>query len=120
MKKRQLLIILGAIVVVAVGYFGYNYTQDYLLAQGYAQSDELAAEVDPELITANTGFALNLFDELCADSPESNVFISPLSISTALTMAYSGSDGTTEEAMRTTLGYSDLTTEEIETGYENL
>jgi len=120
MKKRQLLIILGAIVVVAAGYFGYNYTQDYLLAQGYAQSDELAAEVDPELITANTGFALNLFDELCADSPESNVFISPLSISTALTMAYSGSDGTTEEAMRTTLGYSDLTTEEIETGYENL
>jgi len=120
MKKRQLLIILGAIVVVAAGYFGYNYTQDYLLAQGYAQSDELAAEVDPELITANTGFALNLFDELCTDSPESNVFISPLSISTALTMAYSGSDGTTEEAMRTTLGYSDLTTEEIETGYENL
>lgn len=80
----------------------------------------MAEEVDPELVGANTGFALSLFDELCADSPDSNVFISPLSISTALTMAYSGSDGTTEEAMRTTLGYNDLTKEEIETGYENL
>jgi serpin B len=120
MDKKQLLIILAVVVVVAVGYFGYNYTQDYLLARGYAQSDTLAAEVDPELVKANTGFALDLFDELCADSPDSNVFISPLSISTALTMAYSGSDGTTEEAMRNTLGYRDLTTEEIEEGYENL
>ena len=99
---------------------GYDYTQDYLVARGYAQSDTLAAEVDPELVTANTGFALDLFDELCADSPDSNVFISPLSISTALTMVYSGSDGTTEEAMRTTLGYGTLTREEIETGYEDL
>lgn len=120
MEKRQLLIILGAIIVVAAGYFGYNYTQDYIVARGYAQSDTLAEEVDPELVTANTEFALNLFDELCANSPDSNVFISPLSISTALTMAYSGSDGTTEEAMRTTLGYNDLTKVEIETGYENL
>ena len=119
MEKRKLIIILGAIIVVAVGYFGYNYTQDYILARGYAQSDTLAAEVDPELVAANTGFALDLFDELSADS-DSNVFISPLSISTALTMAYSGSDGTTEEAMRTTLGYDELTTEEIEEGYMNL
>ncbi len=119
MRKKQLLLILGVIIVVTAGYFGYNYTQDYIVARGYAQSDTLAAEVAPELVAANTGFALDLFDELSADS-DSNVFISPLSISTALTMAYSGSDGTTEEAMRNTLGYDELTTEEIEEGYMNL
>ena len=117
MKKRLIILL---ILVIALGYFGINYTQDYLVARGYEQSDELAAEVNPEIVTANTRFALNLFDELCSDSPDSNIFISPLSISTALTMTYSGSDGTTEEAMRTTLGYGDLGTDEIETGYENL
>ena len=120
MKKRQLLIILGTIVVIAAGYFGYNYTQDYLLARGYAQSDEIAAEVNPLIVDANTRFALDLFEVLCDESHDSNVFISPFSISTALTMAYSGSDGTTEEAMRTTLGYGDLSTEVIEAGYESL
>ena len=120
MKKRQLFVILGIIIVVAVGYFGYNYTQDYLIARGYAQSDALAATVNPEIEVANTKFALELFKILCVDSPDSNVFISPLSISTALTMTYSGSDGATEQAMRTSLGYGDMTTSEIETGYENL
>ena len=120
MKKRQLLLILGTIVVIAAGYFGYNYTQDYMLARGYAQSDSIAAEIDPLIVDANTRFALDLFEVLCDESPDSNVFISPFSISTALTMAYSGSDGTTEEAMRTTLGYGDLDTEEIEAGYEGL
>jgi len=120
MKKRQLLIILGTIIIITAGYFGYNYTQDYLVVRGYTQSDELAADVNPEMIASNTRFALELFDILCDDSIDSNVFISPLSISTALTMAYSGSDGTTEEAMRNTLGYGSLTTEEIEEGYEDL
>ena len=120
MKKRQLLIILGTIVVIAAGYFGYNYSQDYILTRGYAQSDSLAAEVNPLIVDANTRFALDLFEVLCNESPESNVFISPLSISTALTMAYSGSDGSTEEAMRTILGYGDLSTEVIEAGYEGL
>ena len=120
MKKRQVLIILGTLVVIAVGYFGYNYTQDFLLARAYAQSDEIAAEVNPLIVDANTGFALDLFEVLSDDAPDSNVFISPFSISTALTMAYSGSDGSTEEAMRTTLGYGDLSTVEIEAGYESL
>ena len=120
MKKRQLLIILGTIVVLATGYFGYNYTRDYLVARGYAQSDNLAAEVNPEIVTANTRFALDIFDVLCNESTDSNVFISPLSISTALTMTYSGSDGTTEETMKAILGYGDQTTEEIEEAYESL
>ena len=116
MKKRLIILL---ILVIALGYFGFNYAQDYLVARGYTQSDELAAEVNPEIVAANTEFALKLFDELCLNS-SSNVFISPLSISTALTMAYSGSGGTTEEAMRATLGYGDMSTGEIEAGYKSL
>ena len=116
MKKRLIILVL----VIIIGYFGFNYAQDYLIARGYAQSDEIAAEVNPEIVEANTRFALEIFDVLCDESPDSNVFISPLSISTALTMAYSGSDGTTEEAMRNTLGYGDLSTDEIEAVYEGL
>ena len=117
MKKR---LIVFLVLILIVGYFGFNYVQDYLVMRGYAQSDEIAAEVNPLIVDANTRFGLDLFDVLCSESPEANIFISPLSISTALTMAYSGSDGTTEEAMRTTLGYMDLSTEEIEAGYYGL
>jgi serine protease inhibitor len=117
MRKRFIVLLF---LVITLGYLGVNYAQDYFVKQGYAQSDRIAGTVNPETVDANTRFAFNIFNELCTESPGSNVFISPLSISTALTMAYSGSDGTTEEAMRQTLGYGDLSTTEIEDGYEKL
>ncbi len=48
------------------------------------------------------------------------MFISPLSISMALTMAYNGAGSTTKEAMRQTLGFELPTDEEINQSYKSL
>ncbi len=72
--------------------------------QRYLESDEFADDVDPALPTANTAFAVNLFRKIHeAEAAGSNLFISPLSVSTALAMVYQGATGPTQEAMAATL-----------------
>lgn len=56
-----------------------------------------------ELISGNTAFGFKLFKELIHQDRESNVFISPLSVSTALAMTYNGAAGRTQKAMAETL-----------------
>ena len=56
------------------------------------------------LSDANNRLGLSLMKNLNDDNKE-NVFFSPLSLSTALAMLYSGAKGTTAEEMRGVLGY---------------
>uniref|UniRef100_A0A452Q951 Serpin family B member 1 n=1 Tax=Ursus americanus TaxID=9643 RepID=A0A452Q951_URSAM len=48
-----------------------------------------------QLSTANTHFAVDLFRSLNKDNPTGNIFISPLSISSALAMIFLGTRGNT-------------------------
>ncbi len=75
---------------------------------------------ETELIEADNSFGLKLFKEINAEETESNVFISPLSISMALGMTYNGAAGSTEEAMRTTLEFGNLSRGEINESYKSL
>jgi serine protease inhibitor len=52
----------------------------------YAESDQKASKIDKNLIARNTRFALNILKELQKEDEKKNIFISPLSISTALAM----------------------------------
>jgi len=61
-----------------------------------------------ELIWANSGFAFNLFKQLIADQPETNIFISPYSASTVLQMVCSGAAGATSTEMQQMLGTIDM------------
>jgi serine protease inhibitor len=73
-----------------------------------------------QLIEADNSFGLKLFKNINAETPDSNVFISPLSISMALGMTYNGAAESTEEAMRTTLEFGNLSMTEINESYESL
>jgi len=73
-----------------------------------------------KLVESDNSFGLKLFKEINAKERGSNVFISPLSISMALGMTYNGSAGSTEEAMRTTLEFGDLSMDEINESYKSL
>jgi serpin B len=72
------------------------------------------------LIESDNKFGIKLFKEIVKETGDSNVFISPLSVSMALGMTYNGADGSTKEAMEKTLELSGLTMEEVNESYKNL
>lgn len=77
------------------------------------ESDKIAENVDTGLVDLNTDFALRIFKELSNEDKGINVFISPLSISTALAMAYNGAKNQTFEEITATLGFENYNTEDL-------
>ena len=75
---------------------------------------------EQEIVSADNVFGLKLFKALHTAKPESNLFISPLSISMALGMTLNGANGDTYEAMKTTLELNGLSETEINESYKNL
>uniref|UniRef100_A0A3B4CI28 Serpin domain-containing protein n=1 Tax=Pygocentrus nattereri TaxID=42514 RepID=A0A3B4CI28_PYGNA len=70
----------------------------------------------------NADFAFSLYKKLAAH-PEyqgKNIFFSPLSISMALSMLALGAKGETHSQIFSTLGYSALTPDQVNEGYEHL
>jgi serine protease inhibitor len=71
------------------------------------------------LIKADNTFGIKLFKNLNdLSAADSNIIISPLSISMALGMTYNGANGETKTAMKNTLELQGLTVEEINQGYK--
>lgn len=77
-------------------------------------------KIDSSIVKGNTEFAFNIFKELNKEDKEKNIFISPLSISTALSMTYQGAKGSTKEGMEEALGYKGIDIEVLNEGYKNL
>ncbi len=83
---------------------------------------------DPEPIQLKVGmekrvqqdneFALDLFKQVIANSDEKNIFISPLSVSIALGMAWNGAEGDTKAEMAAALKMAELTNEQINEYYQ--
>jgi serpin B len=77
-------------------------------------------EISEDVTDSNSEFAVDIFKELNNKDLENNVFISPFSISTALTMTYNGAVGQTKEEMEEALRYRDIDIEEVNNTYKNL
>ncbi|MEZ4960283.1 MAG: serpin family protein [Saprospiraceae bacterium] len=73
-----------------------------------------------ELTDANGNFAIDLFKQINVENPDGNVFISPFSISTALTMTANGANAKTLEDMRNTLRISGLGMPTVNDAYKLL
>jgi len=73
------------------------------------------------LITADNRFAFNLFGEIARQaSPDSNLFVSPLSAAMALAMAYNGAGGTTQAEMQQVLELDGMTLDDVDQSYRSL
>lgn len=81
----------------------------------YAQGKP-TSQVDPRIAAANTDFGFRLFKQLVKESGGKNVAMSPASFSLALSMTYNGASGSTATAMTKTLGYSNVTLDQINAG----
>jgi len=92
---------------------------------GACTTQEQEVEINEEEISegvtdSNLEFAVDIFKELNSKDLENNVFISPFSISTALTMTYNGAVGQTKEEMEKALRYREIDIEEVNNTYKNL
>lgn len=121
LRSRYLpLISLAIVSVILVSYVALIYFPKSNQNSAYATSDEKAYSVDITPVSANTKFAFNLFRELVAEDTNKNIFISPFSISMALTMTYNGAEGTTRDAVAKTLKFGSMSLEEVNQEYSNL
>ena len=87
--------IMGMALLCLFGCFDIDFTRNII-------RDALETIDDPDVssvASANTRFGFKLLQDLREREPGGNIFISPLSISIALTMTYNGAVGETERAM---------------------
>ena len=69
-------------------------------------------------VSQDNEFAIDLLKKTITASGETNVFVSPLSVSIALGMAWNGANGTTKSEMETALKMSGMTTADINDYYK--
>jgi serine protease inhibitor len=119
-NRKLIVISLALVSIILVSYVTLVYYLRSVSNSAYATSDEKAYSVDPKLVSANTKFAFDLFKMLLTEDTNTNVFISPLSVSIALAMLYNGAEDTTRDAMAKTLNFGNMTLEEINQEYSAL
>jgi len=72
------------------------------------------------LVSSDNRFGIKIFKQIAASQPDSNIFISPLSISMALGMTLNGALDETRQAMEQTLELQGLSQQEINEAYLTL
>lgn len=79
-------------------------------------SAELSQLRDSALPAANRRFSFALFQDLIQATPRENIFVSPLSVSIALSMLYNGASGETQQEMAQALAYQNLSVTDLNQG----
>ena len=107
-SRKKILSIVGILLLIAVVSIGIYYFKYHKNTPFVVSSTVSAKHVNSSVSLANDNFGINAFNYLVEQSPNSNIFISPASISMALSMVYNGAEGSTQTAMQTTLDYQGL------------
>ena len=82
-----------------------------------AQPPDVDGGTVAAVVAGNSKLALQLFGQLAAANAGQNIFLSPYSVSTAMTMAYEGADTTTATQMAQILDYPALGNKELAAGF---
>lgn len=92
------------------------------LVSGCSNASEKAdmGKISAEVVNASNGFAFDIFKEINNEEGKKSIFISPISISTALSMVYEGSATTTRADMENTLRYKGIDAKTLNSSYRNL
>jgi serpin B len=86
-------------------------------------SVNIDCEATPEacnITKSNNAFGFKLFQALHQDQADENIFISPLSVATALSMTLNGARGQTKTDMMATLEQQDIDIEAVNDGFKQL
>ncbi len=91
-----------------------------LIASGNTPVKAQEEKSDRPLSERNADFAFSLYERRLTKGENKNIFISPYSISLALTMAYHGARGETKQEMAEVLSLQGLSDAEIQRSYRDL
>lgn len=85
------------------------------------QIQNLSPNMETKMKISQNNFAFSLFKQINGKEKKGeNIFISPLSVSMALSMAMNGAEGKTEREMLHALELSGFSVKQINTGYQTL
>ncbi|WP_427340756.1 serpin family protein [Caloranaerobacter sp. DY30410] len=115
--KRVLSIIVCSVIIV------YSLAGCSIDISNWISNKDLSFDkekIEKSVVEANTQFAFDIFKELNKEDKGKNIFISPFSISAALSMTYQGANGTTKEVMSNALRYKEIDINILNESYKNL
>ncbi len=120
-------ILIGVVILVTllgVGLAIFIY-RDSLRSLFKNQTEESSQQIEPSqevtsISAAHNAFGFDILKELQSEDKSENIFISPSSISLALSMTYNGADGETKSAMAKTLRLPNFSIEQVNQSSRNL
>ncbi|MBE9211299.1 serpin family protein [Plectonema cf. radiosum LEGE 06105] len=123
--RRYVLAAAGVMLMGVIGCSQLNNTSNSALAESPLPQSELpvsdkAASLETKLVSANTKFGFNLFEQLLVKDNHKNIFVSPSSIALALAMTYNGASGSTQQAMAKALELQGINLQQINSDYVQL
>jgi serine protease inhibitor len=115
--RKSILVVL----TVSVLFFACDDTQVVINNQTETNTGKIKLSQElQKRVSQDNEFALDLLKKTITNSGESNVFISPLSVSVALGMAWNGAGGTTKTEMATALKMSGMTDDNLNEYYRTM
>ncbi|MBD3918643.1 serpin family protein [Paenibacillus sp. PR3] len=120
MNYKRLMLIGLASLMLACSMTACGSKEKVHTAISLEDRNTLAAAADQPIIQASNNFGLRLHQQLLKEKPGQNVFLSPLSITTALAMVYNGSGGETKAELERVLGWNNKSVDQINAGYREL
>jgi serpin B len=96
-----------------------NYNVTEINTNNYL-ADSSMKDMDQRLVNANREFAFKLFSQVNQQDQNQNIFVSPTSVSIALSLLYNGADGQTQQQMAQVLELQGMKLEEINQAYQSL
>jgi len=122
-KKVSGKILLIALLILGASFIGIAPNLDQIFStdnavhaekdNGDLMKEQPQKQLDSQFIAANQEFAFKLFSEILNKNDQKNVFISPTSISLALSLLYNGASGETQQEMQRALQFTGIDLEDI-------
>ncbi|MGF1636639.1 MAG: serpin family protein [Cyclobacteriaceae bacterium] len=109
-----------AILLVALCSFTSCEKQNITIDDNNLPNVRSLTTTEQEVIVSSNNFSLDLLSTINTNFESDNLFISPFSISAALSMTANGAKGDTKEAIKKALHTSHMTDEEMNEAYKGL
>jgi serine protease inhibitor len=109
----------SAFMLVCIGLVAGCSHKDNPVAQDHSTGGNLTP-LEKSVVASANSFGFRLFSKINAVQTDSNVFISPFSVSMAFGMALNGANGATLDSLKQALGDAGMSMDEINQSYKNI